>query len=98
MNWVENMTEQILESQSFNYKNFIESRNKITLNLEEGEKYVEYDRCSFYVYSSNLSNDEKSNLWNNVYKQFYKKITDEYEKERKEYLQLCRFINMKKSY
>lgn len=83
---IKEIAKRMLETQSFNFKNFNEARNKI----EIFNKSVDYDRLTLTIYNHNLSKMEYHDLGISI-KEFFK-MEKEQNKMRNEYISLLNYF------
>jgi hypothetical protein len=90
--WIIDMAQDVVARQSFEHTSFIEAKDCVCHKNICRNKYIVYDRLSFWVYEHNLSSTEFYQFGKEL-KSLYIPPTNEYDKCRLEYGVLFRYYH-----
>ena len=62
----EHIATEIVQTQSFEYTNFLRAISHIDILIDDKKHYLEYDRFTMYQYNSDLPPDEQAKLYSLV--------------------------------
>lgn len=91
MNWIEKFAIEIFKSYSFDINFFHEARTKVEMYIENEIKYIEFDKTCFGIYKSNLSQEEKKQIFK-IVSMLWKDKNSEIIKERNERFTLFNYM------
>lgn len=91
---IDQIAKEMVASQSFDFCNFAESKNKILSK----KFYCVYDRLTLLIYEHNFSNESQRLLYKKIVELVEKKFCREDLKQRKELISLYNFIKCNSKY